>query len=130
MLTVDSSVWIAYFNGCDTPQTRLLDEALEDSAQEIVVLDLVLMEVLRGFRVQKDFLAARRAFSALPMAVAGGQAVALRAASIYRDLRALGVTVRSAIDLMVGAWCVENDCPLLHGDRDFAAIERLRGWGS
>lgn len=28
MIVVDSSVWIDYFNGSDTPQTAILDELL------------------------------------------------------------------------------------------------------
>ena len=45
----------------------------------------------------------------------------------YRDLRSHGFTVRSAIDVLVAAFCIENDYSLLHKDRDFDAFERLRG---
>ena len=128
MMTADSSVWIAYFNGRDTVHTRMLDAVLDDSSHELVVLDLVLMEVLRGFRQDSDWLSARQAFAPLPLQVAGGEAVALRAATLYRDLRAQGTTVRSAIDLMVGAWCIENDCALLHDDRDFHGMAGLQTW--
>lgn len=128
MMTVDSSVWIAYFNGNDTPQTQSLDAALDDSSNELVVLDLVLMEVLRGFRHASDLKTARQLLAPLPLVIAGGETVALRAADIYRDLRAKGTTVRSAIDLMVGAWCIENDCPLLHDARDFHGMDGLTAW--
>ena len=37
MITADSSVWIDYFNGQDTPQVRQLDAALDDSTNEIVL---------------------------------------------------------------------------------------------
>ncbi len=127
MITADSSVWIGYFNGQDSPQARALDAALDDSANEIVLLDLVLMEVLRGFRRKRDERLARNAFSRLPVFTAGGETIALAAASVYQDLRRKGVTVRSSIDLLIGTWCIQNDCLLIHDDRDFDGMERLNG---
>ena len=64
-------------------------------------------------------VAARRLTTVL---TAGGKVVATRAASMYRSLRGDGVTVRSSIDLLIGAWCIENDCSLIHSDRDFDAM--------
>lgn len=127
MITADSSVWIGYFNGQDSPQIQALDAALDDSAQEIVLLDVVLMEVLRGFRHNKEHEFARKALAPLPLAVAGGEEVAFEAAAIYRRLRKSGFTVRSPIDLMVGAWCICNDCVLIHSDRDFNSMQKLEG---
>jgi predicted nucleic acid-binding protein len=49
MIVVDSSVWIDYFTGNDTPETDHLDSLL---GQELIAIgDLVLAEVLQGFRV-------------------------------------------------------------------------------
>lgn len=127
MITVDSSVWIGYFNGHESPQTQALDTALDDSATEIVLLDVVLMEVLRGFRQEREARLAGAAFEPLPVFTAGGEAVAQSAAFIYRDLRRNGITVRSPIDLLVGTWCIRNDCALLHDDRDFDGMERRHG---
>lgn len=128
MITVDSSVWIDYFRGRATPHTQTLDTLLDDSANELVLLDLVLMEVLRGFVHDREHRLARERLRALSIATAGGEAVALRAADIYREQRRRGVTVRSPIDLMVAAWCMEHGCALLHGDRDFDGIEGLHAW--
>ena len=49
------------------------------------------------------------------------------AADIYRALRVRGVTVRSSIDLLIGAWCIENEVPLLHSGRDFEGMARHHG---
>lgn len=38
MIVVDSSVWIDYFNGTDTPQTALLDALL--GVEPLVIGDL------------------------------------------------------------------------------------------
>lgn len=127
MLTADSSVWIDYFNGADTPATAALDGALDGDDSDLVLLDVVLMEVLRGFRSLRDLRTAEAALSALPVLSAGGEQLARSAAALYRRLRAQGITVRSSIDLLVGAWCIDNDVALLHADRDFDGMVRHHG---
>ena len=122
MITADSSVWIDYLGGRNTAAATQLDAVLDDSSHDIVLLDVVLMEVLRGFRFDRDWRMARNAFAALPVHTAGGETVASKASSMYRSLRSEGVTVRSSIDLLIGAWCIENDCSLIHSDRDFDAM--------
>ena len=128
MKTADSSVWIDYFRGRKTPQTEALDEQLDQDGGELVLLDLVLMEVLRGFTRDAEWKEARSLLSTIPLLCAGGETIALRAADIYRRQRRRGITIRSSIDLMVAAWCVETGCPLLHGDRDFDGVEGLQAW--
>ncbi len=122
MITADSSVWIDYLGGRSTRAATQLDAVLDDSSHDIVLLDVVLMEVLRGFRFDHEWRMAKDAFAVLPVHAAGGETVALKAASMYRSLRGEGVTVRSSIDLLIGAWCIENDCSLIHSDRDFDAM--------
>ena len=127
MMTADSSVWIDHFRGQLTPAVQRLRSALRRD-DDVVLLDLVLMEVLRGFTRDAEWKAARNALSSLPVMPAGGKAIALRAADIYRHQRRRGITIRSSIDLMVAAWCVETGCPLLHRDRDFDGVEGLQAW--
>ena len=127
MITVDSSVWINYFNGTHTPQTQQLDAALDDSSNDLVLLDVVLMEVLRGYRYEQEWQLANRTLSALPVMTTGGADVARAAADMYRQLRTVGVTVRSSIDLLVGAWCIQQDCTLIHNDRDFKPMQQHHG---
>ena len=122
MITADSSVWIDYFGGRATPATEQLDAVLDDSSHDVVLLDVVLMEVLRGFRFDREWQVARDAFAALPVLTAGGETVAMRAASLYRKLRSEGTTIRSSIDLLVGTWCIANQCGLIHSDRDFTPM--------
>ena len=127
MLVVDSSVWIDFFAARATPQRDLLRHLLDHGEVRIVVPDLVLFEVLRGFRHERDHRQARMLLESLSIEAAGGKALALEAAQHYRSLRAQGITVRSAIDVLVATFCIENDYALLHRDRDFDAFEDLRG---
>ena len=127
MLVVDSSVWIDFFNDADNPAAHLLEQLLDHGEVRLVVPDLVLFEVLRGFRLEREYRQARLLMETLSIEAAGGAEVALAAAQHYRSLRAQGVTVRSPIDVLLAAFCIENDYALLHRDRDFQAFEELRG---
>jgi hypothetical protein len=116
-LLVDSSVWIDYFNGQATVQTDHLDAIL--GQQVIVVGDLILAEVLQGFRHQKDFVQARTALLRFPVMPIVGQKFAVQSAKNYRSLRAKGITIRKTIDCLIATFCIENGFQLLHSDRDF-----------
>ena len=127
MVVVDSSVWIDFFNGAPHPACDELERLLADGHTRIVVPDLVLFEVLRGFRHERDFRQASQLMQSLSLEDAGGSELALAAAQHYRSLRAAGRSVHSGIDTMVAAFCIERDYLLLHRDRDFDAFEELRG---
>lgn len=124
-LLVDSSVWIDYFNGEDTSQTNYLDQALGQI--EIVVGDLILTEVLQGFRLKRDFEIARDALLKFPVLEMVGIQSALKSAHNYRDLRRKGVTVRKTIDCLIATFCIETGLELLHSDHDFDPFEEHLG---
>ena len=132
MLAVDSSVWIDFFNARDTAQRAELRRLLDDGHTRLVLPDLVLYEVLRGFREERALRQARLLLQTLSVEPCGGEDIALAAAEHYRLLRARGITVRSSIDVMIAAFCIEQDYLLLHSDRDYDAIAVHRGlrlWG-
>ena len=117
MILVDSSVWIDYFNGISTWQTDLLDNYLSDVP--VVIGDLVLTEVLHGFKSNKDYEIAKTFLSALPFRQMGGYNVAIQSAQNYRLLRKAGITVRKTIDIIIATFCIMEGLTLLHDDRDF-----------
>ena len=127
VLVVDSSVWIDFFNGTPNHARDVLRRLLAEGRVRLVVPDLVLYEVLRGFRHERDFRLALALMQGLASEDCGGEALALAAAHHYRSLRAAGVTVRSSIDVLVANLCIERGYALLHRDRDFDAFEDLRG---
>lgn len=127
MLVVDSSVWIDFFNGADEPTVGLLAQLLDHGEVRLVVPDLVLFEVLRGFRLEADLRTARQLMHGLEIESSVDPELALAAAEHYRHLRGRGHTVRSAVDVLVASFCIERDYALLHDDRDFDAFELHRG---
>ena len=125
MIVVDSSVWIDYFNGVETRETALLDGIL--GLEPIVIGDLILAEVLQGFRSDHDVRRARTALDTLIFEPMVGRDIALISAGNYRTLRAKGVTVRKTIDMLIATFCMENGYILLHSDRDFDPIKEHLG---
>ena len=127
MLVVDSSVWVDFFNKTGAPATELLKHLLRNGEVRIVVPDLVLFEVLRGFRFERAHREAKQLMESLDIEPTAGHDLALAASAHYRSLRAQGVTVRGPIDVLVASFCIERDYALLHRDKDFDAFESLRG---
>jgi predicted nucleic acid-binding protein len=125
MWIVDSSVWIDYFGGEMTLQTELLHTALGQRA--IGLGDIILCEVLQGYRRQNDFEAARQALLRFPVYTIGGTEIALKSAQNYRFLRQRGITIRKTIDCLIATFAIERDFSLLHSDRDFDPFEAHLG---
>lgn len=124
MVIVDSSVWIDYFNGRDIPEVVKLDRLLE--TELLGVGDLILAEVLQGFRQDKDYQTAKRLLTSLTVLEMLGVEMALKSADNFRDLRKKGITVRKTIDVMIATFCIENGHELLFSDKDFTPfVEHL-----
>jgi predicted nucleic acid-binding protein len=117
VILVDSSVWIDFFRGVTTPQVDALDRLL--GVEPLAVGDLILAEVLQGFRSEKEFNQARKLLLTLEQVDIGGQEVAVQAARNFRTLRDRGVTIRKTIDTLIATRCIESDIALLFSDRDF-----------
>jgi hypothetical protein len=122
MTLVDSSVWINYFNGKISPETDWLDAAL--GKKPIIIGDLILIEVLQGFRAEKDFKTAQKLLLTFPCMEMVGQELAIKSASNYRLLRKKGVTITKTIDVIIGTFCLEYRLALLHEDKDFDPMEK------
>ncbi len=125
MMVVDSSVWVDFFNGTRNKQTDLLDQLL--GHERILIGDIILTEVLQGFRRDAEFQRARELLEALEFRAMLGKEMALRCAENYRKLRKAGVTVRKTIDVMIATFCIEGGHELLHSDRDFDVMGKYLG---
>ena len=132
----DSSVWIDHLRGARTRETAILGALLDrldpasghaDQEFDLLVADLVLCEVLREIPDPSDYVAVRGTLLSFELVTIGGIDLALQAADHYRALRRLGITVRKTIDLLIGSYCIANDCFLLHSDRDFDPMARHLG---
>jgi hypothetical protein len=125
MLVVDSTVWIDYFNGLANPQTDYMNNILDKTP--ILIGDLILAEVLQGFRQDSDFEKARRTMGRFLQVNMVSSSLALQSARNFRLLRHKGITVRKTIDSLIATYCIENDHELLHNDNDFDGYEKHLG---
>lgn len=125
MILVDSSVWIDFFRNKPSLQADWLDRNL--GAETLVMGDLILAEVLQGFKHDRGFNEARRLLGRLVQVHIGGVDLAVRAARNYRHLRELGVTVRGTVGILIATRCTVDGLRLLHNDRDFDAFQRHLG---
>ena len=117
MIMVDSSVWIDYFNGQKTSATAQLDLLL--GVQPIAIGDIILTEVLQGFRKNEDYETAKNLLTSLTIFELLGERMALKSADNYRQLRKQGITIRKTTDVIIASFCIENNLPLLFSDKDF-----------
>ncbi len=100
MILVDSSVWIDFFRNNSTAQADWLDANL--SVHRFLVGDLILTEVLQGFKQDRGFNHAKQLLGKLQQVTLGGEALAIAAAQNFRKLRSVGVTVRGTVNTNCG----------------------------
>ena len=125
MIVADTSVWIDYFNGIEAPYTDLLDEDLQNN--RIVIGDLIIAELLQGFKNEKEYNLAKNLIEHLEYRDFVGKEIAIQTAENYRYLRKKGITVRKTIDVIIATFCIENNYQLIHNDRDFDVMEKYLG---
>lgn len=120
MIAADTSTWIAFFQGQEGEDVRLLDKALED--RQVVMVPIVLTELLSdpqlGQGVSETLLD-------LPLVEAEPgywqRAGRLRAKVLARERKArLG-------DALIAQSCIDARLPFLTRDRDFRVFAEAGG---
>ena len=125
MTLVDSSVWINHFNQVPDLAVERLRTLITEGP--LLVGDLVLWEVLRGFRSEAQAQLVERALSQYQLVPLSSPELATRAAANCRLLRRRGITIGKTIDVIISTFCIERGHALLHSDRDFEPMERILG---
>ncbi len=123
MILIDTSVWIDYFNGQKNKYTDKLDDLL--LSEVIIIGDIILAEILQGFKNDKDFEKAKEYLNNLTCHSISNKDIAIKSAENFRQLRKKGITVRKTTDMLIGTFCIENNIPLLHNDKDFLPLVKL-----
>jgi len=125
MIVVDTSAWIDYFRGIVAPHTDTLDSQLQTN--RIIIGDLIIIELLQGFKTKKEYDQARKLIERLEYRDFVGRTIALKSAENFRILRSKGITVRKTIDVIIATFCIENGFQIIHNDRDFDPMEKYLG---
>jgi len=119
VLIADTSAWIEYLNATGSDQAGRVRQAISD--HELVVVDPILMEVMAGARMA-SVAQTLRLLEAQHHEAMSAKLDWLDAATIYRELRWRGVTIRSQVDTLIAAVAIRLAIPVLHHDRDFGSI--------
>ena len=125
MILVDSGVWIDYFTGIDNKQTDTLNVTL--GVQSVAAGDLILTEVLQGFRHDSDYRTAKALFDNVTIFDMLGRDMAIRSAENFRALRKKGITIRKTADVIIASFCIKQKLPLLFSDKDFKPFVKYLG---
>jgi predicted nucleic acid-binding protein len=123
MFLVDTSVWLAL----DKDQSQATASLLETctAGVTIVMLEPIRLELLQGCRGPAGWnamLSRLDAFELKPITRTAWDS----AARIYYDARQSGTTIRSSIDCLIAQSCLDHDLTLIHNDRDFDTIAKIR----
>ncbi|MEA5552621.1 PIN domain nuclease [Anabaena cylindrica UHCC 0172] len=125
MIIVDSSVWIDYFNGIENPEANKLDTLL--GVEQIAVGDLILTEVLQGFRSDTEYQTAKELLTSLTIFEMLGVDLAIKSVDNYRFLRQRGITIRKTADVIIATFCIQSQNALLFTDKDFLPFVKHLG---
>ena len=121
ILLVDTSVWIDFFAGRDTPQTRIFKDAIREGV-DVALTGVVLTEILQGVPSDSGFARLRKDLSSFRILHPASEDAYVQAARLYRTGRKRGVTIRSLVDCLIAAVAMEQDATVLHKDRDYDRI--------
>lgn len=86
--------------------------------------DLILAEVLQGFRKDKDYKTAKNLLTLLTVFNMLDTSIAIESADNFRLLRKKGITVRKTVGAIIATFCIKNNLPLLHSDKDFEPFHK------
>jgi predicted nucleic acid-binding protein len=117
---VDTSVWINFFKGQETPSTILLKNNLTNFI--IATCPVIIQEVLQGVLSDKEFKSVNTHFNSLVKFIDDPYELAMDAAKLYREIRKKGFTIRKPNDCLIACYAIKNKVKLLHDDKDFTFI--------
>ena len=121
MVIVDTSIWVDFFQHPFLPHAYRLEDLIRDHNQA-VLCGVVLQEVLQGIRDNKSYIATKERLTKFPY-LDMSKEVHLAAASLYRSLRAKGITIPS-VDTTIAALAIYNHIPLFTKDNYFDSIAK------
>jgi len=118
VIVVDTSVWIDFFRDSGTWQVEHLAQLIADDGP-VALTDIVLTEILQGLPGDRQARRVERRLLAFDMLRLEALDDFRRAASLYRQARTRGITIRRTLDCLIASVCVRADAPVLHSDADF-----------
>ena len=123
MILIDTSVWIEIFRDTAGNVVKALKERV--GSENCVISRFNQLELLQGAKNEKEWgLLAN--YLRTQYFLETDENTWQEAARIYFELRRKGVTINSPIDCCIAQIAIEHGAILLHRDKDFEKISRIR----
>lgn len=122
MTLVDTSVWVDYMRGGNSPGRRALNRLKDTAIGSIATTPPISMELLLGPTDELGVRRVERVLASVPSLVLEPVHDFDAAAAIFRAVRRSGRTPRSIVDCLIAAVAIRHGVTLLHRDADFEAI--------
>ena len=123
MILVDTSVWIEIFR--DKTGNIVKAFQITIGAENYAISRFQQLELLQGASDQKEWELLENYLST-QYYLEASQNTWPEAARIYFELRRKGVTINSPVDCCIAQIALEYGAFLLHRDKDFEKISRIR----
>jgi len=123
MFLIDTSVWISVFRDRTGVVRQSLEAIIND--ESIFLNRFTQMELLQGCRDEREWTLLETYLQEQDY-IESTPNTWVAAALIYYDLQRQGLTVISSIDCCIAQLAIEHQLILVHNDRDFETIQRVR----
>lgn len=119
---IDTTIWVLYLKGDKDIEDRIRSLILQD---KVATSEIVILEILRGARSQKEYNHLHDDFKALPL---------LRVDDlVWEESYRMGFKLKSAginaplDDILIASLSDRYGCPLLHRDKHFPLMANTIG---
>lgn len=120
MIAADTSTWVAFLEGSEGEDARLLDEALDH--KQVVMIPIVLTELLSDPKLPAGVA---KSLSEVPL-VELASGFWQRAGRLRAKVLAIQRKARLG-DALIAQCCADHGVPLITRDRDFRAFATTAG---
>jgi predicted nucleic acid-binding protein len=127
MILVDTSVWVDFLRGVDTPARAAVRALIADRFDELVLCEPIVMELMAGATDPAALHRIGQLADGLPSVDVEPLLDFRAAAALHRLARSNGETVRSIVDCLIAAVALRHGVTLVHKDRDFEVLGRVTG---
>lgn len=127
MILIDTSAWVEYFRGTESPAAVAVRRLLSEQADQVAICEPVAMEILAGATDDRAHQKLERLVNGLPTLALEAATDFRSAAAIYRAARRTGQTIRSINDCLIAAVALRHHAQVAHRDGDFDVIAAMTG---
>jgi predicted nucleic acid-binding protein len=121
----DSTIWVDYLRGKKSAKTDLLDEFLAKyDPVNVHLCPPIFQEVLQGLSKEDNPTLIKDLLMTCKFLYLDTYFVADQAASLYRELRNKGLTIRKPNDCLIAYYAIHFKIELVHNDKDFEKIAK------